>query len=200
MTDQKDDCRQHYDALIDENNDPVWDPAILKAYMDKWDGAALIETLQLSPQKNVLEIGIGTGRLAIRVVSECKSLTGIDCSPKTIQRARQNLSTFENVTLVCGDFMTYGFTQKFDVIYSSLTFMHIEDKQAAINKAASLLMPKGRFVLSIDKSQEKLLNYGNRQIRLFPDTPDNIIACAERAGLQILRIFQTEFAHIIVMG
>lgn len=155
MTDQRNDCRRHYDALIDENNDPVWDPAILKAYMDKWDGAVLIETLQLSPQKNVLEIGIGTGRLAIRVVSECKSLTGIDCSPKTIQRARQNLSAFENVTLVCSDFMTYGFTQKFDVIYSSLTFMHIEDKQAAINKAASLLMPKGRFVLSIEIKARK---------------------------------------------
>lgn len=26
----------HYGALIDENNDPVHDPAPLKAYMDKW--------------------------------------------------------------------------------------------------------------------------------------------------------------------
>jgi len=35
----------HYDALIDENNDPVYDPAPIKAYMDKWDGEVFIEAL-----------------------------------------------------------------------------------------------------------------------------------------------------------
>ena len=47
------DTSNHYDALIDENNDPVHDPAPLKAYMDKWDGEAFIETLLLSPTKSV---------------------------------------------------------------------------------------------------------------------------------------------------
>lgn len=57
--------RNHYDALIDENSDPVRDPVPLKAYMDKWDGEAFIEVLQLSPDKSVLEVGVGTGRLAV---------------------------------------------------------------------------------------------------------------------------------------
>ena len=30
----------HYDALIDENNDPVFDPEPLKKHMDRWDGSA----------------------------------------------------------------------------------------------------------------------------------------------------------------
>lgn len=29
---------EHYDNLIDENNDPVRDPEILKQHIDKWDG------------------------------------------------------------------------------------------------------------------------------------------------------------------
>ena len=33
----------HYDSLIDENNDPVHDPAPLKDYMNKWDGDRFIE-------------------------------------------------------------------------------------------------------------------------------------------------------------
>ena len=40
---------------------------------------------------------------------------------------------------MCDDFLTYDFNEKFDVIYSSLTFMHIENKQEAINKVSSLL-------------------------------------------------------------
>lgn len=90
----------HYDALIDENNDPVYDPAPLKAHMDKWDGEVFIEALLLSPDKSVLEIGVGTGRLAMRVCYKCRHFTGIDISPKTVQRAKANLQRFANTDLI----------------------------------------------------------------------------------------------------
>ena len=99
---------EHYDSLIDENTDPVHDPAPLKKYMDKWDGDRFIEDLQLSEDKFVLEIGVGTGRLAIRVVPNCGRFVGIDISPKTIERARENLAEYKTVELICDDFMTHG--------------------------------------------------------------------------------------------
>ena len=79
----------HYDILIDENNDPVHDPEPLKEYMDKWDGQDFINNMNLNFDKSVLEIGVGTGRLAVRVAPLCKSFCGIDISPKTIERARE---------------------------------------------------------------------------------------------------------------
>ena len=94
----------HYDTLVYKNNDPVHDPAPLKEYMDKWDGNRFIEDLQLSDDKSVLEIGVGTGRLAIRVASRCAHFIGIDVSPKTIERARENLTDYKNVDLICDDF------------------------------------------------------------------------------------------------
>ena len=33
---------QHYDLLIDENNDPVHDPKPLRDYMDKWDRKSVV--------------------------------------------------------------------------------------------------------------------------------------------------------------
>ena len=95
--------------------------------------------LQLTKEKSVLEIGVGTGRLAVRTAPECRDFFGIDISLKTVKRAKENLKAHGNVTLICGDFMSYEFGRKFNVIYSSLTFMHIKDKQAAINKIKSLL-------------------------------------------------------------
>lgn len=47
----------HYDSLIDENNDPLQDTPALRAYMDKWDGQAFFEMLALSSNQKVLEIG-----------------------------------------------------------------------------------------------------------------------------------------------
>ena len=110
------DAREHYDKLIDEGNDPFRDPKPLRDYMDKWDGQSFIDALALDKTKSVLEIGVGTGRLAARVIPLCKSFTGIDISPKTVQRAQKNLSEHKNVSLVCGDFMMHEFSERFDVI------------------------------------------------------------------------------------
>lgn len=190
-------------CLIDENNDPAHDPAPAQDYMNKWDGEAFIDAMQLAPEKSVLEIGVGTGRLALRVCGKCRGFTGIDISPKTIERTKTNLQNsleslqeHKNINLICGDFLTHPFTETFDVIYSSLTFMHIKDKVAAIQKAADLLIPGGRFVLSIDKNQQAEIDYGARKISVYPDTPDEINSLLTQAELIIEKKFETEFAVI----
>lgn len=189
--------REHYDALIDENNDPILDPLPLQAYMDKWDGDIFLEELRLSPEKSVLEIGVGTGRLAVRICGKCGHFTGIDISPKTIGRAKENLRSYENAALICGNFLTYPFSESFDTIYSSLTFMHIQNKRAAVQRAASLLNPGGRFILSIDKNRKKEIDYGDRKITVYPDTAEETAALITDTGLVIERQHETEFAVII---
>jgi len=186
----------HYDALIDENNDPVHDPAPLREHMDQWDGVAFIDALQLAPDKTVLEIGVGTGRLAMRVCGGCARFTGIDISPKTSDRARENLLGVGNTEFICGDFLSHIFNARFDIVYSSLTFMHIADKRAAIQKAAALLNPGGRFVLSIAKSQDEVLDFGDRKVKLYPDSPEEIGALLGEAGLEMERLFETELAVV----
>lgn len=52
--------------------------------------------------------------------------------------------------------------------------MHIKEKLAAVKKAAALLKKGGRFVLSIDKNQSSVLDYGSRKIKVYPDVPDDI--------------------------
>lgn len=186
----------HYDALIDEGNDPVHDPQPLQAYMDKWDGQAFLDSLELDKEKSVLEIGVGTGRLAVRVAPLCSSFCGIDLSPKTVEQARKNLSDYANVTLLCGDFLTYPFDFTFDVVYSSLTFLHMQDKQKAIRKAADLVKDGGRFVLSIEKSQSDVIDMGTRRVKIYPDDPVNTAKMLQAAGLKIETQYETEFAVI----
>ena len=189
---------EHYDLLIEENNDPVRDPEPLREYMDKWDGRQFIDSLQLTKEKSVLEIGVGTGRLAVRVAPECREFCGIDLSPKTVKRAKENLKEQTNVTLICGDFMSYKFGRKFDVIYSSLTFMHIKDKQAAINKVKSLLNDGGRFVLSVDKNQSDTIDYGTRKIKIYPDNKEDITRYIAHSGMSLIKAFETDLALVFV--
>ena len=147
----------HYDMLIDENNDPFCDSPEMQEYMNRWDGQAFLDALKLDKNKNVLEIGVGTGRIAAKVAPECMKLTGIDISPKTIKRAQENLKANKNILLVCEDFTKYNFSETFDVIYSSLTMMHFENKQQVIFKVDKLLNEGGIFCLSIDKNQSQYI-------------------------------------------
>lgn len=189
---------EYYDKLIEENNDPVHDLTPLKEYMDQWDGQSFIDFMELNKDKTVLEIGVGTGRLAVRTAPLCAHFYGVDISPKTIKRAELNLQNYANVKLKCCNFKDLVFSNTFDVIYSSLTMMHIQHKQLFIDKVSSLLNLNGRFVLSIDKNQEKHITYGDRKIRIYPDNPLDIIEYFKKAGIKLLNCYEVEFAYIFV--
>ncbi len=193
------DIKTHYDLLIEENNDPFRDPPVLREYMETWDGQAFLEMMELDRTKTVLEVGIGTGRLAAKTAGCCRRLTGIDISPKTIARAEENLRHYRNVSLICGDFTEFPFTETFDVIYSSLTMMHFEDKAAVIGKMGSLLNSNGLLCLSADKNQSEWIDTGNRRIRIYPDTPEGTLAYAEQAGLKVKSTAETENAWLFAL-
>ncbi|MBR3943060.1 MAG: class I SAM-dependent methyltransferase [Clostridia bacterium] len=188
----------HYDLLIDEDNDPFRDPPMLQEYMSLWDGERFIEALELTKNKKVLEIGIGTGRIAAKVAAFCMTLTGIDISPKTIERAKENLKEYKNISFICDDFSDYQFTGTFDVIYSSLTMMHFRDKKQVVTKIDTLLNKDGIFCLSIDKNQSEYIDMGTRKVRVYPDTLDNMKSLIKATAMSVAMVFETDNAYIIV--
>lgn len=192
-----DDLIRHYDALIDEENDPVNDPPALRAYMDRWDGAPFLALLALDGTQSVLELGVGSGRLAVRTAPASASFTGIDLSPKTIARAHSHLAPYPHVRLVCGDFLTYPFEERFDVVYSSLTFLHVQDKSAAAARVAALLRCGGRAVLSLDKGRDEYLCADGRVLRVWPDDPSEMRVCLTAAGLCVTGEAETEAAWLL---
>lgn len=188
----------HYDLLIEENNDPFWDPPSLQDYMDLWDGAPFLEAMDLSKRKRVLEIGIGTGRIANSVAPNCLQLVGIDISPKTLARAKENLKTHSNISYICADFAEYRFEESFDVIYSSLTMMHFKEKRSVFSKVADLLTEGGLFCLSIDKNQAPYIDMGTRKLRIYPDSLDLTVALIDETAMSVDRVIETEHAYLIV--
>lgn len=188
---------RHYDLLIDEGNDPVLDPPELAAYMDGWDGAAFMSALALTGRESVLEIGVGTGRLAVRIAPACREYTGVDISSASIARAKEHLAGWPQVRLVCEDFLTWAADGPFDVICSSLTFMHMEDKQAAAAQIARMLRSGGRAVISLSKDRSPVIDYGTRVLHVYPDSPETFALHMKEAGLTVCAVQETAFAYII---
>ena len=68
------------------------------------------------------------------------------------------LKNYSNISFVCDDFINYNFVETFDIIYSSLTMMHFENKEQVILKVESLLKDGGIFCVSIDKNQNDYID------------------------------------------
>lgn len=177
--------KEHYDMLIDENCDPVRDNPILQMYMEKWDGVRFYDALELDSGKNVLEVGVGTGRIASKVLTlGCKEFTGLDISPKTIWRAKQNLSRFQNAEILECDIENFKRRDYYDVAFSVLTFMLIENKQLALQNIVDSLKPNGIIVLSIPESPE-WFDYGSRKHKNYISPIEDYMEWLESYGCEV---------------
>ena len=187
---------RHYDTLLADGDDPVLDSPALREHMNLWDGPLFLELLKLDKNKSVLEIGVGTGRLAVQTVPLCGRFTGIDLAPNTLLRAQCHLKDYDHVNLICDDFMTHEFTEKFDVIYSSLTWMHIWNKMRAAGRVAELLKPGGRFVLCVEREKRFEIDAGTTRIDVFPDDQTSTGSYLRSADMRLEKFAETAFGLI----
>lgn len=171
-------AREHYDRLAEAGHGRN-DPPRLQEYMARWDGPLFFEALGDVTGKDVLEVGIGCGRIARQVLAlGCRSLTGLDISSKTIAAAESDLGEFANLELINADICEFRRPGSFHIAYSVLTFMHVQDKERALGNLASSLLSGGHLVLSIDHTTD-LIDFGEWTVPLHLWPPDRY---AEKLG------------------
>jgi len=176
---------EHYELLIEEGVDFVHDPPILREYMNSWTGDDFFDYLDLNENKDVLEVGSGTGRIGLQILDRgCNSYLGIDVSQSTISKAKFNLRNYDNVRFKAININSFTTENRFDVICSVLTFIHIKDKYNALRQMKSLLKPNGSIILAVDLSDNAYLDYGVRKVKLFPNTIDAFREIGDKLGFR----------------
>ncbi len=196
----------HYDRMIDEIDDPAqpmftdpfFDKGQLRDWLEQSDGPAFWNAVGDVCGKTLLEVGVGTGRVAKKMLDRgCTRLVGIDASTKTIARARKNLADYANVELLHADITEYRNTVSFDLAYLVWTVFHIEDKPRALANIIASLNPGGRLVISLERVDD-WLDYGSRKIRQFPVAPEELIAMFQDYGCRVAEpeaVYDTMAAH-----
>jgi len=166
---------EHYDRMIDEIDDPshpvtdpFFDDGVMRAWMEYADGPAFFAALGDVRGLRALEVGIGTGRVAKKLLDKgVAALTGLDISAKTLARARRNLGENPRVELLLADILDFDRPDTYDRVYSVWTFFHIPDPPRALARMVAALKSGGRLVLSLEVVDE-WLDYGSRIIRQYP--------------------------------
>ncbi|MFI6236571.1 class I SAM-dependent DNA methyltransferase [Micromonospora sp. NPDC050784] len=103
--------------------------------------------------RDVLELGVGTGRIAVPLAGEARSITGVDNSPDMLRTFREK-GVPANVTLVEADFrdpVPGRPGQRFDAAYSTLGSMACcltrDDLRTALGHVRNVLHPGAVFCM-----------------------------------------------------
>lgn len=120
-------------------------------YADEWETAESVECLaDLADGGPVLELGIGTGRLALPLLERGIEVHGVDGSEEMVARLRDKPGG-ERIPVIIGDFTDADAGRNFAlVILAANTVFALPDQQAQVEcfrNAARHLRASGRFVV-----------------------------------------------------
>jgi SAM-dependent methyltransferase len=155
-------------ARYDEMSADMFAPAVVDPAVDFLAG--------LAGQGAALELGIGTGRIAVPLAGRGVRVHGIDLSAAMVARLRAKPGA-ERIAVTIGDFATTGVQGRFSLVYlvfNTIGNLTTQDEQVAcFQNAAAHLQPGGCFVIEVGVPQLQRLPPGET-VRAFSLTPTHL--------------------------
>ncbi|HEX4032823.1 MAG TPA: class I SAM-dependent methyltransferase [Solirubrobacteraceae bacterium] len=144
-------------ARYDDDESDMFAPAVI--------AATVTFLAALADGGSALELGIGTGRIAIPLARRGVPVRGIDLSHAMVARLREKLAG-EDVVATIGDFATTRVEGSFTLAYlvfntiQNLTTM--EAQVACVQNVAAHLEPGGCFVIEVNVPDLQRVPHGER--------------------------------------
>jgi|HigsolmetaAR201D_1030396.scaffolds.fasta_scaffold01285_14 trans-aconitate 2-methyltransferase len=107
----------------------------------------VVDRLELTGDETVLDLGIGTGRVATWLLQRLPRgrVIGIDSSERMLEKARQALGDDERVTLIRGDLLELAIDPPADAAASSATFHWVLDQDRLFARIRRALRDGGQL-------------------------------------------------------
>jgi SAM-dependent methyltransferase len=147
-------------ALLDEiafAGQEHLDPAYVAAYdhkaaFDPSDDLLLLYELGLGRESTLVDLGAGTGTLALAAGAHCRRVVAVDPSAEMVVATREKAETLgvANVESVQAGFLSYEHQgARVDFVYSRNALHHLPDfwKAVALERIAQILRPGGMLRL-----------------------------------------------------
>ena len=146
-------------AVYDDPSDGMFDPAVV--------GPTVDFLAALAGDGRALELGIGTGRIALPLAARGVPVHGIDLSRAMVQRMRAKPGG-EAIVVTIGDFATAradGTFRLVYLVYNTIMNLTTQPEQVACFKnAAAHLEPGGSFVIEVGVPDLQRLPPGERYV------------------------------------
>jgi SAM-dependent methyltransferase len=168
-------------ALVPEN---YFDERIAKSYEEKWPelytpemiNPAVAFLVDLAGAGQALELGIGTGRIALPLRQRGVRVHGIELSRAMVEQLREKAGP-EEIGVTIGDFATARVEGTFTLAYlvrNTITNLTSQEEQVAcFRNVAAHLEPGGCFVIEVYVPELRRLPPGET-VHAFTVTPTHL--------------------------
>jgi ubiquinone/menaquinone biosynthesis C-methylase UbiE len=161
-----------------------------KAAIDAAEEVALLRDLGLTDRSTLVDLGAGTGTLALAVAPHCRRVIAVDPSSAMLDllKAKATQLDVANIECVQAGFLSYRHRgDPVEFVYSRNALHHLPDfwKALALQRAADILKPGGilrlrDLVFSFDPAEADDVVEG--WLADAPERPDEGWTGAEREG------------------
>jgi SAM-dependent methyltransferase len=170
---------------MDENIDVTYGARLAEVY-DQWFDACedgTVETLaELARGGPALELGIGTGRIALPLAAKGIEVCGIDAAPAMVAKLRARPGG-ESISVTMGNFADVGVDGKFPLIFIAFNTFYAmltqEEQVRCFRNVAERLMDGGTFVVEAFVPDVARF-YGGQNVRAYTVTNDRVQLQATR--------------------
>lgn len=139
----------------------------------------LISHASIDPNHNILDVGTGTGVVALQAAQMIRSggmVYGIDLSKEMLAKAEEkanNLNLNQRVRFSQMDAEALKFdNRKFDIVFSLFALLHFPNPLAALKEIYRVMRPGGRLVLAVGSGVPLFSASG--WIHLIKTVPDRL--------------------------
>lgn len=190
----------HYVKALFDNFAGSFEKQLSKLGYRISDMLAMISALH-TPQGTliVLDAGCGTGLAAESLRPYAKWLTGVDLSPKMLEKSREKELYDELVEMELGGFLQ-AHTNRFDLITAFDVFIYFGDLTPVLNNVFYALQPGGKLTFSVESSNsdhEFTLETHGR----YSHNKNYVISVILMSGLRLLeiqeKVLRYEFGNAI---
>lgn len=164
-------------------------------YLDSFEKNEVLPMLGNVKNKKILDVGAGTGRMAVRLAKSEAEVTAIDVSENILKiLAKKN----RNIKIIVGDAEKLPFTDnKFDIILATFLIVHLKELKYFLKEAYRVLKPEGKILITNinQKKPPKLKTRdGDITIESYYHRPEKVI------GEMINQKFQVEEDLLVEEG
>ncbi|MFA5411507.1 MAG: methyltransferase domain-containing protein [Candidatus Omnitrophota bacterium] len=155
----------------------------------------------------VLDIGCGTGLLSLKLLqaADC-SIVGVDSSKEMLSVLKTKIDRLKlgrNIVYKLMDASSLEFKDNsFDIVASTVTLHHLQDKLKLLKKIYKLIKPGGRLIIGeIDMDTTGKHTDINRLKRILDVLKNEWISALKEAGVEaFVRMFLNGKKHILNEG
>ncbi|HEY7125362.1 MAG TPA: methyltransferase domain-containing protein [Ktedonobacterales bacterium] len=150
-------------------------------------GAAIVEAANAQPETRFLEVGVGTGRIALPIARRGYDYTGVDISEKMLDQLRSKVQRLQQeaasasapplrLQLVTADMSELPFPDaSFDVVVAVHVFHLVSAWKQAVDEVLRVLKPGGFFLHCWDEH----IGAGDHQLQ------DRWVECVREVGGEV---------------